>query len=227
MLFRSVPGYTTLLLDTNVMLTPTDILSKLIKTKRWMVVIPLSVITELDGLKRREGDVGKRAQDAIKFLETKVKTHSTNLKVQTSRGNYLTDLRFRTEDINFDPNKQQTEVGNYDFQHSTTDNNDSKQEANIEDGKCAMARSVDDVILRCLSWQAGSHFRNRLLLLCSNDEERAKRETEIAKKVLPSVAKALLVTLDRNLRIKARFQSLSAIGPSELIDLLLEESSSA
>ncbi|PWN37250.1 uncharacterized protein FA14DRAFT_159387 [Meira miltonrushii] len=219
---RIVPGYTTLLLDTNVMLTPTDILSQLIKSKRWMVIIPLSVITELDGLKRREGDVGKRAQDAIKFLEEKVKTHSTNFKVQTSRGNYLTDLRFRTEDIDFGANNKQTD-GDHDELHDPQTHPDASE--GNEDGKCAMARSVDDVILRCLSWQAGAHFRNRLLLLCSDDEERAKREAEIAKKNVPSVAKAVLVTLDRNLRIKARFRSLSAIGPSELIDLLLEESS--
>ncbi|MCO5585391.1 hypothetical protein L7F22_039324 [Adiantum nelumboides] len=206
---RIVPGYTTLLLDTNVMLTPTDILSQLIKSKRWMVIIPLSVVTELDGLKRREGDVGKRAQDAIKFLETKVKTHSTNFKVQTSRGNYLTDLRFRTEDIDFTANKQ-FEGENEDSLPEAQTQNDSSE--GNEDGKFAMARSVDDVILRCLSWQSGAHFRNRLLLLCSNDEERAKREAEIAKKIVPSVARAVLVTLDRNLRIKARFRSLSAIG---------------
>lgn len=218
---RIVPGYTTLLLDTNVMLTPTDILSQLIKSKRWMVVIPLSVITELDGLKRREGDVGKRAQDAVKFLEEKVKTHSTNLKVQTSRGNYLTDLRFRTEDIDFGSNKQPD--GDHDDLHESQGHIEPSE--GNEDGKCAMARSVDDVILRCLSWQAGAHFRNRLLLLCSDDAERAKREAEIAKKTIPPVAKAVLVTLDRNLRIKVRFRSLSAIGPSELIDLLLEESS--
>lgn len=211
---RIVPGYTTLLLDTNVMLTETDILSQLIKSKRWMVIIPLSVMTELDGLKRREGDVGQRAQDAINVLESKVKSHSTNLKVQTSRGNYLNDLRFRTEEIDF--------AANHDGMAEERTYSDSLDKN--EDGKRAIARSVDDVILRCLSWQAGSHFRNRLLLFCPDDQERAKREAEIEEKVVPSVARAVLVTLDRNLRIKARFRSLSAIGPSELIDLLLKES---
>lgn len=37
----------------------------------------------------------------MKFLTANIRTHSSSLKVQTSKGNYLPSLEVRTEEVNF------------------------------------------------------------------------------------------------------------------------------
>jgi hypothetical protein len=235
---RMLPGYTTLVLDTNAFLAPADILAQLSEAGGWMVVVPLSVVTELDGLKRRRDDVGKRAEAALNHLESLMKTKA--VRVQTSRGNYLSDLKVRQEDIHFAAvgsgafwpatygrdgetvSKAKAPAATDVADHSASKKAISGGGGDVEDeGQSVQgqARSVDDVILRCLQWQATTHWRNRLLLFCSDEAELARREAEIADvNNKPAVARATLITSDRNLRIKARFRQLHALGPQELVD---------
>lgn len=276
-----MPGYTVLVMDTNVIVAPTHAFVRLVESSQWTIVVPLSVVTELDGLARRAGDVGDRAKRALHYMEVNNKTKSVNLKVQTSRGNYLADLRLRSEKIDFDGRE-----GGDGSAASTGDANDSPEaaaevparhtqgvakvpgrliSAGIDDHyhdsdagqpaskvKASSARSVDDVILRCLSWQAGNYWRDRLLMLCPDDSERAAREAHIMSAAsvgndvthtsggdidsrnkskskgsrtgrdneseLRPTARAVLVTLDRNLRLKARAQGLQSIGPDGVLE---------
>jgi len=64
-------------------------------------VVPLPVIMELDGLAINDSELGNAAQAALSYVSTHVRTHSISLKVQTSRGNYLTSLNVRAEEIDF------------------------------------------------------------------------------------------------------------------------------
>lgn len=196
-----VPGYTILLLDTNVMLTATNVLENLVESGKWTSVVPLAAVTELEGLKNRPAPIGPRARAAIEYLERNIKLHSRWLKVQTSRGNYLADLRFRTEDIDFAASQQGR-------------GSEKDRDSHRDDEEARFARSIDEVILGCLAWQE-SHFVDRLNLV-AQDPERER------SKVTPNTAKAVLVTLDRNLRLKARFRSLIAIGPNDLVELLVD-----
>ena len=200
--FKKLPflaGYTVLVLDTNVMLTPVSILEQLVECKKWCTVIPLVTVTELEGLTKRPGVIGQRAQKAIDYLSANLKSKTNYLKVQTSRGNYLSDLRFRTEDIDF----------------SSLPNNRGGEEEGHGDDNHKVARSIDEVIVFCLEWQV-KNFTDRSAILCKDREEIIKTQSQITKDTF----KAVLITLDVNLRLKARFRGFTALGPKTLIDVL-------
>ena len=141
---------------------------------------PFAVITELDGLKKNAASLGTAASEAIAYLEAAVRTYPRHLKIQTSRGNYLKDLAIRSENIDFAGNG-----GDFDavvgFSHD-------------------FARSMDDVILRAVAWQK-DHFTSRLAIVNPHADRRL---------VPVDAAHVVLVTGDRNLRLKARARGLDA-----------------
>lgn len=96
-----VPGYTILVLDTNIILSSLSIIASIVESLRWTVVIPVPVIMELDGLSVNTSQLGEAAQEALSFITSHLRTHRTSLKVQTSKGNYLTSVSIRTEQVDF------------------------------------------------------------------------------------------------------------------------------
>lgn len=96
-----VPGYTVLVLDTNILLSSLSIIASIIESLRWTVVIPVPVIMELDGLGANTSQLGEAAQEAVGYITSHIRSHATSLKVQTSKGNYLTSLNVRTEQVEF------------------------------------------------------------------------------------------------------------------------------
>ncbi|GAA5991646.1 hypothetical protein JCM11641_000208 [Rhodosporidiobolus odoratus] len=179
---RLFAGFTVLVFDTNILLTSLKLFRELVEAECWTIVVPLAVITELDGLKRNATALGAAAVEMVDYLESAIRTHSRYLKIQTSRGNYLKDLAIRNESI--------------DFSSSPTSLAASAEEA----------RTMDDVILRAVSWQS-QHFTSRLALV----NPRAART-----KVPSETAQVVLVTFDRNLRLKARARGLEAVDEKGL-----------
>ncbi|ORY21103.1 hypothetical protein BCR39DRAFT_474669 [Naematelia encephala] len=166
-----VPGYTMLVFDTNVLLSALSLFSKVVEGGQWSVVVPLPVVTELDGLSKSTPPLGLAAQSAITYLESRIRTHSLCLKIQTSRGNYLSDLLIRTE----------------------THNDRS-------------SKTMDDLILGIASFQA-EHFVDRSALLGASGAG-------------PGATKVLLITFDRNLRLKARSVGVDAADEKEMASIL-------
>ena len=57
---------------------------------------------ELDGLATSNSpQLAEAAKAALSFISSNVRTLSTSLKIQTSRGNYLSSLNVRTEQVDF------------------------------------------------------------------------------------------------------------------------------
>lgn len=56
---------------------------------------------ELDGLCANTSQLGEAAQEAVAYITSHVRSHATSLKVQTSKGNYLTSVSIRTEQVEF------------------------------------------------------------------------------------------------------------------------------
>lgn len=56
---------------------------------------------ELDGLSSNPSQLGEAAQSAMAYMSSHIRSHATSLKVQTSKGNYLTTLSVRTEEVDF------------------------------------------------------------------------------------------------------------------------------
>ncbi|KAJ7063093.1 hypothetical protein C8F01DRAFT_1209464 [Mycena amicta] len=96
-----IPGYTILVIDTNILLSSLSMFSTLVESSQWTVVVPLPVIMELDGLSSNPSQLGEAAQAAMTYLSSHIRTHAISLKVQTSKGNYLTSLNVRAEQVDF------------------------------------------------------------------------------------------------------------------------------
>jgi protein SMG6 len=97
-----VPGYTVLVLDTNILLSSLPMVASLVESLHWTVVVPLPAIMELDGLAMNATPLGEAAKAAVAFVVGYVRSHADSLKVQTSRGNYLSSLSVRAEQVDFD-----------------------------------------------------------------------------------------------------------------------------
>lgn len=96
-----LPGYTVLVIDTNILLSSLSNVSSLVDSLRWTVLLPSPVVMELQGLSLNTGQLGEAAKEALAFTSTKMKTHGLSLKVQTTKGNYLNSLGVVAEDVDF------------------------------------------------------------------------------------------------------------------------------
>ncbi|KAJ7349482.1 hypothetical protein DFH08DRAFT_778758 [Mycena albidolilacea] len=171
-----VPGYTILVVDTNILLSSLSMLASVVESFQWTVVIPLPVIMELDGLSSNPSQLGEAAQAAMTYLSSHIRSHATSLKVQTSKGNYLTSLSVRAEQV--------------DFADGTSE------------------RNMDDLILKAAIWQ-DEHWVDRSAMLKSNAV------------ATDGAVKVVLLSLDRNLRLKARSRQLPAASEKDLAAILV------
>lgn len=167
-----------LVVDTNILLSSLPMLASVIESFRWTVIIPVPVIMELDGLSANTSQLGEAAQAAMTYISSHFKSHSTSLKVQTSKGNYLSSLNIRTEQVDF------------------------SDEASWE-------RNMDDLILRAAIWQ-DEHWLDRSAMLKADGVTRATA----------TAVKVVLLSLDRNLRLKARSKQLPAASEHDLASIL-------
>ena len=170
-----IPGYTILVVDTNILLSSLSLLASLIESHRWTVVVPLPVITELDGLASPNGNqpqLVEAAQAALAYVSSHLRSHALSLKVQTSRGNYLTSLNIRTEELDF--------------------------AFNGGDGAESKGRNMDDMILKAAIWQ-DEHWVDRLSLLRgalpTPDEGQTASGTRVVLLTLDRNRECLLRTL--------------------------------
>lgn len=132
----------------------------------------------------------------VDYLESAIRTHARWLKIQTSRGNYLKDLSIRNESIDFGSSPSSSSP--FDLSSFSTALDPSAPFSASHD----QAHSMDDVILRAVTWQS-QHFNSRLALV-------NPRAIRAGFKVPQETATVVLVTFDRNLRLKARARGLEA-----------------
>lgn len=155
-----------------------------------------TVVTELDGLAKESSPLGQAASTAISYLETHIRSHAVSLKIQTSKGNYLSDLFVRTEQINFR-------------------NADDLAHASSEE--IARAQTMDDFILRVAVGQS-DHFVDRSRILSSSGSTLKLDATYEEQK--RTALKVLLLTFDRNLRLRARARGIEAADEKEMAKIL-------
>uniref|UniRef100_A0A7N8Y167 Telomerase-binding protein EST1A n=1 Tax=Mastacembelus armatus TaxID=205130 RepID=A0A7N8Y167_9TELE len=94
--------------DTNGFIDHLEGLKKLLQCGAYIIVVPLIVITELDGLAKGQDNfgggagpgvrTGSRARLAVAFLEKGFEAREPCLRALTSRGNQLESIAFRSED---------------------------------------------------------------------------------------------------------------------------------
>ena len=96
-----VPGYSVLVIDTNILLSSLPMVASLVESMQWTILIPLAVITELDGISSNSNQLGEAAKEAIAYITSHIRSHALSLRVQTSKGNYLRTLTVRSEQVEF------------------------------------------------------------------------------------------------------------------------------
>ncbi|CAO1632740.1 unnamed protein product [Sympodiomycopsis kandeliae] len=211
---NAVPGYTTLVLDTNIILhDKASFLQKVVESHRWAVIVPLAAITELEGLRHNATSLGEDAVLALSYLEVAVKTHSTWLKIQTSKGNYLSDLSFRHEDLDMSSEKG-TSLTQPDAEAETSLGLHSLPQQT----KTAKARSLDEVILRCLLWQRDHWTDRRNIILGTRSSGEHNRSSSGV--VTSEAPKVVMITLDRGLRLRVMSKGCPAAGNHDLAEIL-------
>ncbi|CAI2167480.1 1867_t:CDS:2 [Funneliformis geosporum] len=175
-LCRVAPGYTKIVVDTNYLIGDLEMVKKLIKSEKWIIVVPLVVITELDGLKLNPSPLGHAASEALIYLN-EIIYKSKKIKIQTSKGNYLPSINFSEE---------------FDF----GDGEDKK-------------KNLDDLILGICLWHA-KHHENHGTRDKSNEERNKDHKNEVV----------VLLTNDRNLRVKARARGVDVVGVNDFTGLI-------
>lgn len=145
-----LPGYSILVVDTNVFLRAFSMVTTLVESERWTVVIPLAVITELDGLAADH----PTAAAASKYIAEHMRL--SGLKVQTSRGNYLSTLNVRSEKVTF------------------------------SNAPGSWERTMDDLILKAALWQDGHWVDRSAFLRGLGPRTSSPPEGTYAKVVLVS-----------------------------------------
>ncbi|TFK55267.1 hypothetical protein OE88DRAFT_1654050 [Heliocybe sulcata] len=175
-LLKIVPGYTVLVIDTNLLLSSLSVFQSMVESLRWTIVVPLPVIMELDGLSSASDapELSQVAAAALSYIVSHIRSHSTSLKVLTSKGNYLTTLSVRSEQVDFS-------------------NRDSWE------------RNMDDLILRAAIWQ-DEHWVDRSAMLKVDIPDQASQDA----------VKVVVLSFDRNLRLKARAKELHAAHETDL-----------
>ncbi|CAG8495753.1 7783_t:CDS:2 [Ambispora leptoticha] len=169
---KILPGYTTLIVDTNCLVGDLHAVKRIIKSEKWNVVVPMAVITELAGLTLNPPPLGNSATEALNYLKLAMssRTREIKLKVQTSKGNYISDIGFNEE---------------FDF----GDGEDKK-------------KNLDDIILGICLWHAKDHPDT------SNQNNGTQNE------------KVVLLTNDRNLRVKARARDVNVVNVQDFKNLI-------
>ncbi|KAI7872751.1 hypothetical protein BDF14DRAFT_1716361 [Spinellus fusiger] len=100
---RVLPGKTVLILDTNCFIGQLADIVTLFEANKWLIVVPLVVVTELDGIANNSSTLGTMASGALKLIEETLakKQRMNGLRIQTSRNNFLYDISIRYEKFIF------------------------------------------------------------------------------------------------------------------------------
>ncbi|KAF9111295.1 hypothetical protein BGX27_005134 [Mortierella sp. AM989] len=196
-----------LVIDTNCLIADWTLIQRLVIADRWTVIIPLAVITELDGLKNNPAPLGPAASGALTYLEgcLAMRPKPRRLKIQTSRGNYMNDLSFRVESFNYEkqnqPQHRKTASGGG---GSYYDDRDDEEYGGDEE--IMRNHNVDDFILGLCLW---------------HQENIPSISSPMGSPSIGSTGKqagqgVYLVTDDRNLRVKARARSVEVLGKEDI-----------
>lgn len=91
---------TTVVVDTNFLLSNLRIFDHILRSGDWVVVVPNPVVIELLGISRNEeASVGHQAKQALYAINDAATNNNPNLRIITSRGNRIQQPGFYRENI--------------------------------------------------------------------------------------------------------------------------------
>ena len=150
---------------------------------------------ELDGLARNVSpQLADAAAAAINYLASHVRSHAVSLKVQTSKGNYLSSLNVRMEEVDFTSDRTSNE------------------------------RTMDDLILKAAIWQDEHwQDRSGMLKVTPGEAGGPSNAVKVAFVSLDrnrmsyfSLSPFPMLMIISLVRLKARSRQLAAAGEKDL-----------
>jgi rRNA-processing protein FCF1 len=83
-------GKTVLVFDTNIFLRGISGISGIIESKKYPVIVPLPVITELTGISGNDDLIGSHALEALEYLKTAISARK--FRIQTAKGSFVDSM---------------------------------------------------------------------------------------------------------------------------------------
>jgi len=100
--------YTAFVVDTNLLVRHLEVFN-LIASKGWAIIIPNSVVTELNGLRNNAGPVGDDAKSAM-FAISHAVSEKRDVKVITAKGSNVTNSGFFREKLEREPESEDQNI---------------------------------------------------------------------------------------------------------------------
>ena len=98
--FCVISGFSVLVIGTSILLSSFSIFASLVESLCWTNLVPLAVITELDGITTNNLTLGEAVTAAVEYISSHMRSRSRSL-VQMSKGNYLQTLSIPNEQVEF------------------------------------------------------------------------------------------------------------------------------
>ncbi|KAI8920590.1 hypothetical protein BC831DRAFT_506839 [Entophlyctis helioformis] len=202
---RLDPETTWLVLDTNCFCHTLPSVRQLLEMRQWKVVIPLAVLSELDGLQHGGGRASEQAALALEYVTSIFDTPDSPLAdlkgrfvtIETRRGTLLATARFRNEDWLPDSLGSLGSLGS----RGDTAGCDGQDDDSGQDGEADVAeyaiRGVDDVVMQCC-------LRRMPPTAAPSAMAGRGPQQQGGHTAAAAAAPVVLVTRDVNMRLKAR-----------------------
>ncbi|KAK6504404.1 hypothetical protein TWF506_002603 [Arthrobotrys conoides] len=85
------PEVTTVVVDTNSLVKYLDIFKKMLEGNQWSIILPYSVVTELQGLQRNEGKISETSQQALTLINQAL-LDKRKLRVVTAKQSAISNI---------------------------------------------------------------------------------------------------------------------------------------
>ncbi|KAF3183661.1 hypothetical protein TWF225_006135 [Orbilia oligospora] len=92
------PDVTTVVVDTNSLVKYLDIFKKMLEGNQWSIVLPYSVVTELQGLQRNEGKISETSQQALTLINQAL-VEKRKLRVVTAKQSAITNVSSQFKEL--------------------------------------------------------------------------------------------------------------------------------
>ncbi|KAK6495714.1 hypothetical protein TWF481_002761 [Arthrobotrys musiformis] len=92
------PGVTTVVVDTNSLVKYLDTFKKMLDSNEWSIVLPYSVVTELQGLQRNEGKISETSQQALSLI-TQALSDKRKLRVVTAKQSAISNITSQFKEL--------------------------------------------------------------------------------------------------------------------------------
>jgi rRNA-processing protein FCF1 len=194
-------GYTAFIVDTNLLVSYLSTF-ELIVSKEWSIIVPNSVITELQGLRKNTGSVGDAAKSALITISKSV-ADQKDVKIITAKGSDVTKVGFFREKLERD---------------------EDDESRNIDDIIIRTTRQQAEARRKTLTLEDSS-VAEPAILLTEDTNMRVKANARGVTAISTTILKRYLVLLEKTITSSPRSKRKSTRARNDDIDVMTMDDS--